>query len=214
MSSEVQKSINKMSSTVHGQFGVMPQPSLSTNELKKYFSRETEEVMKKIRELEENSISISQKIHDKRVTLDEKLFDAKANVKILLSQVSMHFSNALREKLFHQIDLLHDPDDWEDGDTPIQLQSFKTFLRWFYLYKPPQLPNFGLSDTGHFIASWLTNHNKDSLILEYCPNDRITWFVTEYYDDEPDYGSGSTNLSRIAYVLSSYHSEKWFDKNI
>ncbi|MCZ6804019.1 MAG: hypothetical protein O7D86_08830 [Proteobacteria bacterium] len=220
MSDEVQKPINTMLPTIYNRLGVMPITSLKSisghgifeNAVEQYFSRQTEEVMKKIRELEENTLSISEKIYEKRVTLDEQLFDAKANVKILLSQVSMHFSDTLRKKLFHQIDLLHDPDDWEDGDDPIQLQSFKTFLRWFYLYKPPQLPNFGLSNTGHFIASWLTNHNKDSLILEFLSDDRITWFVTEYYDEEADHGSGSTKLSRIADVLAPYHSDNWFIK--
>lgn len=177
-----------------------------------YFSAQTVEVMDKIRQLEKNTLSTFEKIYEKRVTLDEQLFDARANVKILLSRVSMHFSKALREKLFRQIDLLHDPDDWEEGDDPIQLQSFNTFLRWFYLYKPPQLPNFGLSAAGHFIASWLTNHNKDRLILEFLSNDRIKWFVTKNYDEEADHSSGLTKLNRIADMLAPYHTDDWFTK--
>lgn len=184
----------------------------SSKLIAQYFSAHTVEVMNKIRELEKNTLSTSETIYEKRVTLDERLFDSRANVKILLSQVSMHFSEALRKKLFRQIDLLHDPDDWEEGDDPIQLQSFKTFLRWFYLNEPPQLPNFGLSAAGHFIASWLTNHNKDRLILEFLSNDRVKWFVTKYYGEEADHSSGLTKLSRIADVLAPYHADDWFTK--
>lgn len=227
MSDETEKSITTLPTTnsAHGVIPMISLKSLSAHEgfddlttefssklVEQYLSAHTVEVMGKIRELEKNTLSISEKIYEKRVTLDERLFDARANVKILLSQVSMHFSDALRNKLFHQIDLLHDPDDWEDGDDPIQLNSFNTFIRWFYLNEPPQLPNFGLSVAGHFIASWLTNHNKNSLILEFLSNDRIKWFVTKYYDEEADHSSGSTNLSRIVDVLAPYHTNDWLVK--
>ena len=188
-----------------------PTTAFFSRMIEQYFSAHTVEVMDKIHELE-NSQPTSENPYASRATLDEQLFDARANVKILFSQVSMHFSDALRNKLFHQIDLLHDPDDWENGDDPIQSQSFSTFLRWFYLNKPQQLPNFGLSVAGHFISSWLTNHNKDSLILEFLSNDRIKWFVTKYYDEEADPSSGSTNLSRIADVLAPYYPDNWFTK--
>lgn len=227
MSDEKRKSISTLPTT-HYPVGMMPNTRLksffvpegyddpatefSSKLVEQSFSAHTVEVMDKIRELEKNTLSISEKIYEKRVTLDERLFDARANVKILLSQVSMHFSDALRNKLFHQIDLLHDPDDWEDGDDPIQLQSFNTFLRWFYLNGPPLLPNFGLSVAGNFIASWLTNHNKNSLILEFLSNDRIKWFVTKFYDEEADHSSGSTKLSRITAVLAPYHTDDWFSK--
>lgn len=185
---------------------------LSSKLSEQYFSAHTVEVMGKIRELEKNTLSTTEKIYKKRITLDEQLFDARAAVKILLSGVSMHFSKALREKLFRQIDLLHDPDDWEEGDDPIQLQSFNTFLRWFFLNEPQQLPNFGLSAAGHFIASWLTNHNKDRLILEFLSNDRIKWFVTKYYNEDGDHSSGSTKLSRIVAILAPHHIDDWFIK--
>ena len=177
-----------------------------------YFSAQTMEVMGKIRELEINTLSASDNTYKKSITLDEQLFDARAEIKILLSTVSMHFSEALRKKLFRQIDLLHDPDDWDEGDEPIQLQSFNTFLRWFYLNKPSKLPNFGLSAAGHFIASWLANDNKDRLILEFMSNDRITYFVTKYFDEGPDRSSGSTYLSRIADRLASYQLDEWFTR--
>lgn len=227
MSDEIQNLITTLP-TKHYVLGMIPTSStrsmsphkdfdgsttvFSSGLVEKYLSADTEEVMAKISELE-GTLSIHENIYEKRVTLDERLFDARADVKILLSQVSMHFSMALREKLFIQIDLIHDLDDWEEGDDPIQLQSFNTFLRWFFLNEPSQLPNFGLSAGGNFIASWLVN-NKDTLILEFLSSDRIKWFVTKYYDEEADHSSGSTKLSRIVDVLTPYHTDDWFTKEV
>jgi hypothetical protein len=177
-----------------------------------FFSDRTKEVMNSIDELEKNNLLISENIYEERITLDEQLFDARANVKVLLSKVSMHFSKAFREKLFRQIDLIHDFEEWEEGDAPIQIQSFHTFIRWFFMTQPPRLPNFGLSSGGHFIASWLTNNNKDRLILEFMLNDRIKWFVTKSYEEGADHSSGVTKISRIADILLPYQTDDWFIK--
>lgn len=182
----------------------------SSRQDNQYFSNLTKEVMSKVSEIEKNDLSIDENIYVKRDTLNEQLFDARANVKILLSNVSMYFSEALREKLFRQIDLLHDFEDWEEGDTPVQTQSFCTFIRWFFMTQPQQLPNFGLSSAGHFISSWLANDNKDSLILEFMSNDQIKWFVTKSYEEGPDQSSGLTKIFRIADILSPYHVDNWY----
>ena len=196
----------------HGIYGrLVKQSNLGTTD--EFNSPKTVEVMDKIRDLRSMTQLISTNYSNENISLYEQLFDARSDVKILLSQLSMHYSAELREKLFRQIDLIHDPEDWEEGDDPIQLQSFKTFLRWFFINKPVQLPNFGLSAGGNFIASWVVNH-KDTLILELLSRDRIKWFVTKYYDEEVDHSSGLTNLSRIAEVLAPYHSEDWFTKEV
>src|ERR1700735_1244401 len=43
----------------------------------------------------------------------EPLFDALAAAKILTSQVAMHLDEGWRDKLFRQLDSLHDPAEWE-----------------------------------------------------------------------------------------------------
>lgn len=149
-----------------------------------------------------------------KTTLSESLFDATGNVKILFSQVSMHFDNELREKLFRQIDLIHDVDDWEDGENPIKVESFRTFLRWFYNFKPSKLPNFGLSSRGNFIASWMGKNSQESLVLEFMQKDRIKWFKTKYFDGEVDHSIGSTRLSRISEELDTHDTKYWFTKDI
>src|ERR1700730_14825270 len=45
-------------------------------------------------------------------TLQERLFDALAGAKVLTAQVAMHLDRQWRDKLFRQLDSLHDPDEW------------------------------------------------------------------------------------------------------
>jgi hypothetical protein len=60
-------------------------------------------------------------------SLDEVLFDARAMAKISASRVSMYLREGWRNKLFHQLDNLLDPEEWDPEDKPLQAQSFATF---------------------------------------------------------------------------------------
>ena len=176
---------------------------------KDYFSRDTNKTLQEVYKLE-SDFSSSTVLHTFGKTLEEKLFDARADVKILISQVSMYLDDNVRGKLFDEIDILHDADEWEDGDEPVSLESFKTFLRWYYLNKPNNLPSFGLSVAGNFIASWMDGDTKNSLVLEFLKNDRIKWFVTKYYGDEIDSSVGTSQLVRVHEILLAYDANNIF----
>lgn len=179
----------------------------------KLFSAETSHLFKTIGQLESSKSPTSRDDLQGRRSVNELLFDARAAAKVAFSQVSMHFSADFRERLFDQVDRLHEADDWEEGDLPVKTLSFNTFLRWFYLNKPERLPSFGLTSAGHFIATWLCNENKDRLILEFLPRDRIKWFVTKDYDGELDYGAGITVLTRILISLAPYDPSSWLSRS-
>ena len=89
-----------------------------------YISNLSKDVFQKIVNYETISSVIAHPT--KSQSLEEKLFDAKANVKVMFSKVSMHFSDETRTKIFKFIDFLHDEDDWEEGDSPINSESFNT----------------------------------------------------------------------------------------
>ena len=72
--------------------------------------------------------------------IEEKIFDATASVKILTAQVAMHLEREWREKLFRQLDSLHDPIGWEPGDLPVQQSSFATFLKAICKIRPKCRP--------------------------------------------------------------------------
>lgn len=142
-------------------------------------------------------------------SVEELLFDARANVKIMASAVSMHIKPELRKKLFRQIDMLHDPDDWEPEDIPINKSSFKMFLSGFLQISPERGPGLGLTNAGNLMASWVSD--KDRLIIEFLPN-KILWVITRFIDDEPEHFTGSTKINRLVKTLAPYNPEKWFSK--
>src|SRR5688572_7418724 len=59
----------------------------------------------------------------------QRVFHALAGAKILTAQVAMHLEKSWREKLFKQLDLLHETDEWEEGDQPVDQSSYSTFLK-------------------------------------------------------------------------------------
>jgi hypothetical protein len=149
-------------------------------------------------------------IHTSGATpLHEHLFDALATVKIMTSQVAMHMDAQWRGKLFHQLDSLHDPAEWEEGDQPIQQSSFATFLKAMLSIKPERRPGLGLSHAGHLIAAWTTGH--DRLTIEFLPNDHIRWVLSRHYDDDTERFAGDTRVDRLSKGLASYHPEHWFE---
>lgn len=143
-------------------------------------------------------------------TIEERLFDATANVKILTSQVAMHLDREWRERLFQQLDSLHDPEEWEAEDKPIQQSSFVTFLKAICRIRPTVRPGLGLSHGGLLVAAWTSGKNR--LTIEFMPNDRVRWVVSRYPDGELEQFAGQTSVSRLLDGLSPYSPEEWLFK--
>src|SRR5271156_98961 len=80
--------------------------------------------------------------------LEARVFDALADAKILTARVAMHLEREFRQRLFRQLDSLHETDEWEQGDEPINRSSFQTFLKAVLTIKAEQRPGLGLSHTG------------------------------------------------------------------
>lgn len=180
------------------------------------FSSQTAQIMEEIIALRPQTSSAENALADlivqRKPSLEEALFDACAAVKIEMSRVSMHFSKEMIDQLTSRIDQFHDPEDWEESEKAIQIQSLKTFIRWFYQAKPPKLPSFGMSNSGFLTASWMLNGNKDQLVLVFLPRDKIKWFVTLDDSGQKEYASGETPLKRMDSVLAPYPVDQWFAK--
>lgn len=141
--------------------------------------------------------------------LEARVFEALAAAKILTSHVAMHLEQEFRNKLFRQLDSLHDTDEWEDGDEPINRPSFQTFLKAILTIKPERGPGLGLSHTGNVIAAWTTG--RDRLTIEFLPNDRVSWVLARYNDtDEPARFAGQTSVSELVEGLAPHRPEHWF----
>lgn len=141
-------------------------------------------------------------------TLPEKLYDATSEVKILTSQVAMYLTRAWRDRVFKQLDNLHDISEWDSDTSPIQKESYRTFLRLVISLKPSKHPGLGLSDKGFLLAAWIIGN--DRLTTEFLPNDNVRWTLSTLVDGEIDRAAGVTKVSRLLTNLLPYQPNKWF----
>jgi hypothetical protein len=180
-----------------------------------YIDSSTKELMDRIQALK-NPPSLTSLISNQysargpAKTIEEQLFDATASVKTLTSQVAMYLDREWRDRLFQQLDSLHDPDEWETDDTPLQQASFATFLKAIFQIKPSVRPGLGLTNGGNLIAAWTVGKNR--LTIEFLPNDRVRWVISRFPDGEMEQFAGQTPVSRLVSGLKPYSPEQWLYK--
>lgn len=142
-------------------------------------------------------------------SLEEILFDARAAVKMLTSRVSMHIDSSTREKLFKQIDLMHDADEWDIEDSPISPSSYASFLKWIVLASPARAPGLGMGSSGNLIAVWMDG--ADRLVLEFLKGDSVKWLVKRSNAEGVEVGSGQAKIARVSAVLAPYNVDTFLD---
>lgn len=146
---------------------------------------------------------------DNQFDIAEMLFNATASVKVLTSQVAMHLDRDWRDKLFKQLDSIHDPEQWEGNDPPVQKASFSSFLKFICKIKPVRRPGLGLGPSGNLVAVWINKSNR--LTVEFEPRDRVRWVVTEVEGDESkSLFTGSCAVSRFYSSLGGLRPARWF----
>ena len=173
-------------------------------------SHTTSEFQKSIQSLVSIKSPSTQAISEHK-TLSEKLYDATSEVKILTSQVSMYLTREWRDRVFKQLDNMHDISEWDADTSPIQKESYKTFLKLVISLKPNKHPGLGLSDKGFLLAAWIVG--GDRLTTEFLPNDNIRWTLSTLVDGEIDRAAGVTKVSRLFLNLLPYQPNKWFYEN-
>ena len=141
-------------------------------------------------------------------SLEEALFDARAIAKELTSMVAMHLDPKWRKRLFAQLDSLHDPEEWEKGDVPLQRSSFNTFLRTICLVQPKCRPGLGLSAAGHLIAVWLAGGNR--LTIEFLPSDDVKIVLSNNLGNYVERAAISTKAEHLMSKLAPYQPDQWF----
>jgi hypothetical protein len=127
--------------------------------------------------------------------VEELLFNASAGLKVLVSQVAMHLPATWRERLFRQLDRLHDPASWDAGDAPIGRASFVTFLRTILLLGPLGKPSLGISPDGNLLAGWVSQ--PGTFTLEFLPNDALQWTSVSSTPDRTVSNAGRATLPRL-----------------
>ena len=130
--------------------------------------------------------------------LQEQLFVVRAALKAWVSQVSMHLTEEWRSRLFRQIDLIHDPEEWESNDELTDAGSFLTFLRLVLLAGPPGRPGLNVLPNGNLIAGWV--RDRDTLNIEFLPRDEMRWSIVRRFEDHVERAAGFTTLKRLGTV--------------
>jgi hypothetical protein len=150
-------------------------------------------------------------------SIDERLFEALAEVKILTSKIAMHLDRDWRNKLFAQLDRMHVAAEWDEEDELLNASSFETFLQTWFVLKPKRNPGFGISVRGYLLASWVSEDSQ--LSLEFFPNGRVSWVVSipadipsadENLTTSPrERACGQTHLASLLSRLEPYDPQRW-----
>ncbi len=141
-------------------------------------------------------------------TIEEVMFDAKANVKLLTSQVAMYIEDKWRNNIFNQIDVLHDLENWDEDLPPAGRESIITFLKTIVEMKPKTYPGLGVSPKGNLVAAWTSDSRK--LTVEFMANDKIQWIVSQKESDDVERVAGKTSISRFFECLKPFNVGEWF----
>ena len=88
--------------------------------------------------------------------LPERLFDNRANIKVLTSRVSMHLEKLQRQDIFKQVDELLDLESWDDDSSLINADSFATLLGFLAVDSRITRPALTVSNEGNIVASWFS----------------------------------------------------------
>jgi hypothetical protein len=141
---------------------------------------------------------------------EARLFDAKANVKIYTSQVAvaMRIDENRRKQLYRQIDSVLDADEWMEGDEPLTLGSYQTFLRLMFVIKPKIRPGLGLTSKGDLMALWRAG---DARLTIYCFGDDELRYVLSYVvEGKRRTAAADASIHDIQNIIAPFQPERWF----
>lgn len=84
-----------------------------------------------------------------------------------------------------RIEFLHNYDDFEEGEHPLSLESTESFLSFirdsdfFREINKSSAPLIGLFPEGTLSAEWRTSDNNNHLLIEFHPDDIISFAMIE-----------------------------------
>lgn len=138
-----------------------------------------------------------------------ELFSATAEAKIWTSRVAMHLDRPVRDRLFRQLDILHDADEWVSEDAPVNLESYKTCVRAILFHHINSRPSLALMPSGHVLALW--QDGTDKLSVEFLPGNKTRWIVQSRSEAGVERAAGTAPLERLRHVIQPYCADRWFN---
>lgn len=143
-------------------------------------------------------------------SIEEGLYDAKAAAKIFTSKVSTHIKDDWRKQLYLQLDSVLDADEWMEGDEPLAIGSYRTFLRLMLVIRPFVRPGLGLTSEGHLIATW---QNGDARLTVYCfDDDEVRYVLSHVVEDRRRTAAGDASIFDLLEMIAPFQPERWFGR--
>ena len=121
----------------------------------------------------------------------------------------MHLDRVSRDRLFAQIDALHDHAEWSEGDSQIALASYQTMIRAMIHHRMNSKPALSVMPSGNVIALW--TRGAERLTVEFLPGNRVRWLVAMQSKQGPERAAGESPIERLSDVLRPYDADGWLD---
>jgi hypothetical protein len=135
--------------------------------------------------------------------IENKLFKHLADLKVMVAQVAMHFSQDERGNIFAALDRLLSVEHWEDDSVQIDLESFRTFLRFLIFSHPIKFPNMGVSPRGGVLAGW--HSERKSVHSEFLPQDFCTALMKLEAARGPETLAWRGSVARLKLIIQQNH---------
>lgn len=148
-------------------------------------------------------------MRDQPSELRALLFSKRCDLKVAISRVAMHLSDARRVDLFKQIDDLLDDENWSDDDSLIDNFSFATFLRFVVYEGRLKRPALTVSPAGNIAASWFGDDHR--LTVEFLRNDKIRCICRRNLPSrEVEASAYEGPMLRLDDVLKPFDASGWY----
>jgi hypothetical protein len=142
--------------------------------------------------------------------LEAELFENKAEVKLLTSQVAMHLTAGQRNALFAAIDRLLNIENWEDESSKIDQQSYRSFLRCIIYAHPRKAPNMGVGPDGTVLAAWHSEEN--SVQVEFSPGDQCVALIRSHSVRGPERFAWRGHVARFRDIIENNGATDCIDR--
>lgn len=145
-----------------------------------------------------------------QMSIEDRLFYAKADAKIFTSRVAMRIQDTWKKQLYRQLDSVLDADEWMEGDEPLAIGSYQTFLRLMFVLRPVIRPGIGLTSEGHLMATWQADNARLTI---YCfADDALRYVLSHAVDGKRETHAGDASIERLLAVISPFQPEQWFGR--
>jgi len=173
---------------------------------------ETKEVDASLSSLAKKSFPIL-----KTAPLEEQLYSNKASLIILTSQLGMHLSDDLKRYFYNEIDELLDIQNFTNGDSLINVESFCGFLNFFIYYHNLKKPSLGVNIESFLTATWVGN--EGCLTIEFLPGNYVRSILSKELLEVKEFDNSKSSpiiniyrgpLTWFEQAITAFDIDKWY----